>query len=403
MRNILLISPVYPGPGLPKNTTPVVHYFAKEWVRLGYNVRVVTCPSNFPKFILGIVKLFHTQLESWLNISIRTEELNECEYDLDGVKVMRLPLKKIIPHARYSRKQIEDLTRRIVVWCDNQGFTPDVAVGHWTTPSIEVLPLLKKQYGVPVCMTMHDDGANISAIYKEDYKQLLADIDIIGYRSCAIKRSFENRYGHREKFVYSYSGVPESFINEKQTERTFRDIKNFIFVGMMISRKYPLAILEALNRSTISEEFDLIYIGDGVYVNKIDSVVSKDRLLHNRVHLLGRIDRAEIKKYLSNSDVFVMISKNETFGLVYLEAMAMGCIPIASRNEGFDGIIRDGENGFLCEAGNVDELTEIIDRLRNMSQETLQRMSCNAMHTAREFTDVKVAKRYIEDIADIIK
>ena len=37
-----------------------------------------------------------------------------------------------------------------------------------------------------------------------------------------------------------------------------------------------------------------------------------------------------------------MISELETFGLVYIEAMAAGCITIASRNEGFDGIIKDG-------------------------------------------------------------
>ena len=63
---------------------------------------------------------------------------------------------------------------------------------------------------------------------------------------------------------------------------------------------------------------------------------------------------------LKQHDVFIMISKNETFGLVYLEAMAVGCITIASRQEGFDGIIKHGYNGFLCEAGNQEELEKLI-------------------------------------------
>ncbi len=42
-----------------------------------------------------------------------------------------------------------------------------------------------------------------------------------------------------------------------------------------------------------------------------------------------------------------MISKNETCGLVYIEAMAVGCIMIASKNEGFDGIINDVETLFV--------------------------------------------------------
>ena len=58
--------------------------------------------------------------------------------------------------------------------------------------------------------------------------------------------------------------------------------------------------------------------------------------------------REEVIRQMDNHDVFVMISRNETFGLVYLEAMARGCITIASRNEGFDGVIEHGVNGFLC-------------------------------------------------------
>ena len=46
-------------------------------------------------------------------------------------------------------------------------------------------------------------------------------------------------------------------------------------------------------------------------------------------------------------NVWIMISKNETFGLVYLEAMARGCITIGSRNQGIDGVINHGVNGFF--------------------------------------------------------
>ena len=58
MHNILLLTPIYPGPDIPKSTTPVVHYFTKEWIQLGYNVKVVTYPSNFPTIYLMGAKLF---------------------------------------------------------------------------------------------------------------------------------------------------------------------------------------------------------------------------------------------------------------------------------------------------------------------------------------------------------
>ena len=93
-----------------------------------------------------------------------------------------------------------------------------------------------------------------------------------------------------------------------------------------------------------------------------------------------------------------MISKNEAFGLVYLEAMAAGCITIASRNEGFDGVIKDGVNGFLCEAGNIKELSEIINKINALSIEEKKEISINAMNTARSLTNRKAAKKYLSSL-----
>lgn len=66
-----------------------------------------------------------------------------------------------------------------------------------------------------------------------------------------------------------------------------------------------------------------------------------------------------------------MISKAETFGLVYLEAMSMGCLTVASRHEGMEGIIEDGVNGFLCNAGDEFELAQVINKINNLSQKRL--------------------------------
>ena len=91
-----------------------------------------------------------------------------------------------------------------------------------------------------------------------------------------------------------------------------------------------------------------------------------------------------------------MLSKNETLGLVYLEAMAMGCITICSKNEGVDGIIKHGENGFLCEADNLNELIELIISIKNLSIEQRQKISNNAISTMANFTNSNIAKKYLD-------
>ena len=93
-----------------------------------------------------------------------------------------------------------------------------------------------------------------------------------------------------------------------------------------------------------------------------------------------------------------MISSNESFGLVYIEAMAAGCITVASRNEGMDGIIVDGVNGFLCESNNEDELIEILRRINTLSLHDKIKISQNAVLTAKAYTDHKASKEYINNI-----
>ena len=78
----------------------------------------------------------------------------------------------------------------------------------------------------------------------------------------------------------------------------------------------------------------------------------------------------------------------------------MGCITIASRNEGMEGIIEDGENGFLCKAGDEHELAEIIKKINDMPQADLNRISENAKQTAMRLTDANVARCYLEEILD---
>ena len=78
--------------------------------------------------------------------------------------------------------------------------------------------------------------------------------------------------------------------------------------------------------------------------------------------------------------------------------MAKGLITIATKGQGADGFIVDGNNGFLCPPKDVDALCEILRKVKSMNSDELYRMSSAALTTASEMTDRKVAEKYIESI-----
>ena len=403
IKNILVLTPLYPADDLPKENTPVVHYFTRQWAKEGYNVVVINFPYNFPKLVLNLTKPFLGRIKQHFGMAVvRTTYLKETEYELEGVRVKRIPLKKTKPHGRYNWKEIQRGFDRTNKFLESIGFVPDVITSHWANPTLDLIPLFKDKYGVPACYVDHLAGRDIVNTYKGDAEKLINNIDLMGYRSIYIKQTFEQLYGSQKPSFFCYSGIPEEFLPEKTHKRTFGKVKSFVYVGTLIKRKYPAEIISALNEAFGDDDFTMRYIGRGNEETEIRNQIAKYQAEKN-VEICGYMPREEVVNNLDQSDVFVMMSRSETFGLVYLEAMARGCITIASWREGFDGIIKDGVNGFLCEAGNSNDLARIIKKIRKMSVSELNKISQNAMQTARELTDKKVARLYLDNLKGIIK
>lgn len=398
MNNILVLTNLYPAPDMEKENTPIVHYFTKEWIKMGYNVRVVHYPANFPKLIMWGASLFKKQISSRLGATIRTFQATEKVYELDGVKVKRIPLLKTKLHGVFSRKEMDCAYEKTLSFLHEQDFKPDVIISHWVNPQLEMMERLKKEFGCKTCYVAHLASIELERIYRQERSQELIDgIDLIGFRSAYIRDAFMQKFKYNRPTFQCYSGVPEKYIPTVPVERQFDNVQNFVFVGTLIKRKFPAEIVPALVKAYGKDKFNVSYIGKGSETTNVDKY-AKEFDVQDNVHILGYISRDEVVKQLQTNDVFVMISKSEAFGLVYLEAMAQGLITIASRKEGFDGIIEHGKNGFLCEAGNVEDLSSLIKEIRTMKPERLQEISRNAVETTKWLTDKNAAKMYIENV-----
>ncbi len=392
-----MLTPIYPSPDLICQTT-VVHTFAKEWAAMGHQVRVVHNIVSFPRIIYFFASFFKEFISSKLGTKINFKKVqSDSRYVIDGIEVFRFPIFKSLPHVRYPKQQIENQLKKIKLANEIDAFIPDIIIGHWTNPQLELLPRLKELYKSKTCLIFHDKGSDFKHKYKEEGDLLLAQLDVVGYRSAVIKHDIETHVRMFPKSFICYSGLSNLFLANEKPKIIKDEIVNYVFIGDFFARKNPVILLQALANTYQDQLFNIDYVGAGYEQKKITSTAKKLKQL-SRIKFHGQLSHERIKDLLFDTDCFIMLSKNETLGLVYLEAMAMGCITICARGEGIDGLIVHGENGFLCEEGNVNELAELINTIRQLSVEERTRISDNAIETMKSFSTFEVAKKYLEQI-----
>jgi N-acetyl-alpha-D-glucosaminyl L-malate synthase BshA len=116
----------------------------------------------------------------------------------------------------------------------------------------------------------------------------------------------------------------------------------------------------------------LLLIGDGPD-RSVAEWLAVQKGIHEDVLFLGKQD--EVQEKLGVTDILLMPSELESFGLAALEAMACEVVPIATRTGGVPEVIEHGTSGYLAEVGDVDtmakyaiELLSDESRLRTMGK-----------------------------------
>jgi L-malate glycosyltransferase len=106
----------------------------------------------------------------------------------------------------------------------------------------------------------------------------------------------------------------------------------------------------------------LLLIGDGPELPVIRRLV-KDLGLKEKVHITGSQKR--VAELLSMSDVKLLLSSKESFGLVILEAMACGVPAVGTNIGGIPEVIEHGKSGYICELGDTDKAAEYVMNIFN--------------------------------------
>ena len=199
---------------------------------------------------------------------------------------------------------------------------------------------------------------------KKEIQTIPNFIDLSLYQQ-QVDENLRSNFANKEEFIITHIS-------------NFRTVKR---VGDVVK------IFEKVNKEIPSK---LLMIGDGPERIKAEELC-RELGLDTKVKFLGKL--RVIEKMLAISDVFVLPSETESFGLVALEAMASKTAVISTNSGGISEVNIDGKTGFLSNVGDVDKMAkDTITLLKN--PQLLESFKTNALAHANSFALKNVLPKY---------
>ncbi len=282
---------------------------------------------------------------------------------VDVVKYEELDLLHVhyaIPHAAVAY-----MTKKILL---TQGrYVPVVTTLHGT----DITLVGNHRSFAPVVAFSIDKSDGVTAV-SESLKQQTYDYFQISNEIRVIPNFINfDRFQRKNKDHFKKAIAP-------QGERILTHISNFRPV------KRVEDVIHIFNQVYQKAPSKLLLIGDGPERRNAESLCRRLGLC-NEIRFLGKQDAVE--ELLAVSDLFVMPSAKESFGLAALEAMACEVPVISSNAGGLPEVNLHGKTGFTSEVGQVDEMAQnAIKLLRD--DDLYQEFQTNALDQARRY-DIK--------------
>lgn len=281
----------------------------------------------------------------------------------------------------------------------------DVLHAHYAVPHAVCAVLAKQMVGgkLKIVTTLH--GTDITVL---GYDPSLSDMikfgieqsDVVTAVSNALVKQTYELLDVQKPIQTVYNFVDERVYHKKnanhlkkeygidENEKVIIHVSNF----RKVKRVPDVVCAFSLVRKHLPAK--LLLVGDGPEMTVVSRLVT-ELGLSDDVRFLGKQDKLD--ELYSISDVKMLLSEKESFGLVLLEAMACGVPCIGTTIGGIPEVIEDGKTGFLCELGNVEEVAN--KALRILTDKHLHMyMAKQAVQTVyQKFYSGQIVEQY-EDI-----
>lgn len=252
----------------------------------------------------------------------------------------------------------------------------------------------KKKYIVAVRNTDVNSFLRYGKHLRKTAIEIIKNADKVIFISESYRLNFINSFLKTEdekklasKFIVVPNGIDEFWFKNKLSVKDLPNkTVNLIQVGRIDRNKNVETAIKVCNelRST-GIDSRITIIGEGPLKEELINKYKEKYIIFK-----GFLQKEEIRKYYDNADIFIMLSKFETFGLVYVEAMSRGLPLIYTRNQGFDKTFQEGEVGFAVDYDNYKMAAKNIKIILNEYSE----ISTRCIKNIDNFSWNIIANRY---------
>ncbi|WP_159722911.1 glycosyltransferase [Enterococcus sp. CSURQ0835] len=280
------------------------------------------------------------------------------------------------------------------VWKKEQIYNYDITYVHYISHSS--VPLLFARKKNLLILNVH--GTDIlptslkQRLFLPVVRKSLKKSDLIVVPSNYYKSVLEDRFSITSKKIFiSPSGGVNTDIFFSNGLRKKTRISTVAFISRIEKSKEWRTFLKAITKLD-SKKFEFIIIGSGsekkLMMEKISHLREKFK-----IDTYSAMKQTELSKIFNKIDVFVFPSRQESLGLLGIEAMACACPVIGADNEGIASYIEDGVNGYLFETGDYVHLTKCLIKFGSQSEETRKQMKFEALKTAKKFESNRIGDK----------
>lgn len=239
-------------------------------------------------------------------------------------------------------------------------FQPDVIHAHTLGSASALGVWLKKRLHCPLVVTTHgsDTAVRIEQGRAAELKPLCDGADCVVAVSSALAAKLKT-CGTKTPVEVILNGFRIRSLPAVSEERAQCAV---VQVGHLIKQKHFDVTLRAFAR--LKKEYpaaQFTVVGQGSEREALEDLA--DELgVSESVHFLGQLPNEAVLAEMSKAQFFCMPSVREGFGIVYLEAMASGCVAIGTEGEGIADLIESGKNGFLVPPEDSEAIWQVMQR-----------------------------------------